>query len=186
MNDSYWTLDTSLFEGRFRYFGTELALVRGKVHTENEDYWPSDINQEITPIAITRGVRTYVHCKPFVLTPDIVVTIGLYKQPSETGAIGEVIASQEAPKMKEGFQRPGRWLRLRMTQCLRLSSTRRSCIAWAMSRWRKRRLGSSSDDLPAIVTTWSPAAYRKEASFVVNSRHSELSEHSERDEEVKP
>jgi hypothetical protein len=24
------------------------------VHTEEEKYWPSDINQEITPVAITR------------------------------------------------------------------------------------------------------------------------------------
>jgi hypothetical protein len=32
MNDSYWTLDTSLFDGQFRYFGNNPVLVRGKVH----------------------------------------------------------------------------------------------------------------------------------------------------------
>lgn len=95
MHDPYWTLDTSLFEGQFRYFGKEPVLVRGKAHIESEHYRPSDINQEITPIAITRGTRTYIHCKPFVLIPNIVVTIGLYPQAAPGGAIGEVVGAQE-------------------------------------------------------------------------------------------
>lgn len=81
MNDPYWTLDTSLFEGTFRYFGKELVQVRGKVHTEQERYRKSDINQEITPIAITQGERTYLHMKPFGLIPDIILTVGLYPAP---------------------------------------------------------------------------------------------------------
>ena len=95
MHDPYWTLDTSLFEGQFHYFGKEPVLVRGKAHIESENYRPSDINQEITPIAITRGTRTYVHLKPFVLSPDIVMTIGLYPQAAPGGAIGEVVGAQE-------------------------------------------------------------------------------------------
>jgi hypothetical protein len=59
MHDPYWTLDTSLFEGTFRYFGPELVLVRGKAHTEQERYRKSDVN-----------------LKPFVLVPDIVLTTG--------------------------------------------------------------------------------------------------------------
>jgi hypothetical protein len=94
-NDPYYTLDTSLFDGQFRYFGSEPVKVRGKIHTEQERYYKSGINQEITPIAIKESKRTYVHCKPFVLIPDIVLTIGLYPQAAPSGAIGEVMGAQE-------------------------------------------------------------------------------------------
>jgi hypothetical protein len=100
MNDPYWTLDTSLFEGTFRYFGKELVQVRGKVHTEQEHYRKSDINQEITPIAIKEGERTYLHLKPLALIPDIILTVGLYRDPRPDGAVGEVVKAQER-KMKE-------------------------------------------------------------------------------------
>ncbi len=95
MSEPYWTLDTSLFTGTFRYFGSDPISVRGKVHTEQERYTRSDVNQEITPIAITSGTRTYFHMKPFVLIPDVILTIGLYQQPQPSGAIGEVTSKQE-------------------------------------------------------------------------------------------
>ncbi len=95
MNDPYWTLDTSLFEGTFRYFGKEPTQVRGKVHTEQERYRKSDINQEITPIAISQGERTYLHMRPFVLIPDVILTVGLYPAPRPGGEIGEVVSAQE-------------------------------------------------------------------------------------------
>ncbi len=96
----YWTLDTSLFEKTFRYFGPSPVLVRGKVHTEQERYTKSDINQEITPIAITQGERTYFHMRPFALIADIILTIGLYRDPRPDSAVGEVIGAQER-RMKE-------------------------------------------------------------------------------------
>ncbi len=71
------------------------ALVRCKAHTEHERYTKSDINQEITPIAIPQGTRTYLHMKPFVLIPDIILTVGLYRNPGPGGAVGEVLSSQE-------------------------------------------------------------------------------------------
>jgi len=95
MDDPYWTLDTSLFEGTFRYFGKEPVQVRGKIHTEQERYGPRDIDQEITPVAVTSGTRTYVHMQPYVLVPDIVLTVGLYPEPAPDGPYGEVIKSQE-------------------------------------------------------------------------------------------
>ena len=100
MSDQYYTIDTALFTGQFRYFGAEPVLVRGKAHTEQEHYRKSDVNLEITPISITQGERTYLHLKPFVLIPDIVLTIGLYPQAAPSGAIGEVVGAQER-KMKE-------------------------------------------------------------------------------------
>lgn len=95
MNDPYWTIDTSLFTGQFRYFGNEPVLVRGKAHTEQERYCKSDVNLEITPISITQGARIYLHLKPFVLVPDLVFTIGLFPQAAASGAIGEVVGAQE-------------------------------------------------------------------------------------------
>ncbi len=100
MSEPYWTLDTSLFTGTFRYFGSDSVSVRGKVHTEQERYTRSDVNQEITPIAVTSGTRTYLHLRPFVLIPDIVLTIGLYQKPQPGGALGEVLGGRER-KQKE-------------------------------------------------------------------------------------
>ncbi len=100
MHDSYWTVDTALFAGTFRYFGPDAVLVRGKVHFEQESYRRSDVNQEITPIGIKEGERTYLHLRPFVLIPDIILTIGLYPEPHPGGAIGEVVAARER-RMKE-------------------------------------------------------------------------------------
>ncbi len=46
MSDPYWALDTSLFTGTFRYFGSDPVSVRGKIHTEQERYTRSDVNQD--------------------------------------------------------------------------------------------------------------------------------------------
>src|SRR5436305_1298986 len=65
----------------------------------------TDIYLEIVPLKTKKGMCIYVNMKAFVLVPDIVVTIGLYQQPKQYAdqepAIGEVIASEEKPKMKE-------------------------------------------------------------------------------------
>jgi len=100
MNEHYWTLDTSLFEGTFKYFGEEPVLVRGLIHFEAERYSASDVNQEVTPISVRKGTRTYIHIRPFVLIPDVTLTIGLYRDMRPDGAIGEVVKAQER-KMKE-------------------------------------------------------------------------------------
>ena len=94
MHDPYWTLDTALFEGTFRYFGKEPVLVRGKVHRSEERYSLRPAERTIEPVKTLRGARHYIHMKPFVLLPDMVFTIGLYSQQREDQAIGEVIAAQ--------------------------------------------------------------------------------------------
>ncbi len=100
MSDPYWTLDTSLFGGTFRYFGKEPVLVRGKVHTEKERSTKSDVHQEVTPLAITSGERSSLHMRPFALIPDVMLTVGLSRDPERSGALGEVVKRQER-KMKE-------------------------------------------------------------------------------------
>ena len=89
----YWTLDTSLFEGQFTYFGGSPIYVRGKVHQSEERSSLQKAETDIEPLQTLRGTRTYIHMKPFVLVPDITRTIGVYPQPVPTGAIGEVLGS---------------------------------------------------------------------------------------------
>lgn len=105
MEQPYWTHDTSLFSGTFAYFHNEPVLVRGKLHLAEEAYSKSDIDLEIVPLVQKKGRCTYVQMNAYVLVPDITVTIGLYKQPKhyadQESAIGEVMGSQENPKMKE-------------------------------------------------------------------------------------
>jgi len=93
MNDPYYTLDPSLFDGQFRYFGSELVQVRGKVHQSEERSSLQKAETDIEPIQTLPGTRTYIHMKPFVLVPDITRTFGVYPQPVPTGAIGEVLGS---------------------------------------------------------------------------------------------
>lgn len=91
----YFALDTFLFEGLFRYFGKEPVQVRGKIHANEEAYRLTPAERDIEPIEILSGRRHYVHLKPYVLVPDIRLTIGLYPQPTQGGAIGEVLSSRE-------------------------------------------------------------------------------------------
>jgi len=104
----YWTLDTSLFDGRFKYFSRELepVQVRGKVHLAQERYNKSDVDLEIVPLKTRSGTCTYFHMKPFVLVPDMLLTVGLYPTPKQYAdqdeAIGELIkAREQKPKEVE-------------------------------------------------------------------------------------
>lgn len=97
--DPYYTLDVSLFDGTFRHFSNPVQ-VHGKVHTEQETYRQRNATLEPVPISIKQGERTYLHIRPFVLVPDIILIVGLYPQPTPEGAIGEVVSSRER-KMKE-------------------------------------------------------------------------------------
>jgi hypothetical protein len=101
----YWTHDTSLFTGSFRYFGKEPVLVRGKLHLADEAYRKSDVDLEIVPLVHKQGMSTYVNLQAYVLVPDITLTIDLYPTPKQYAdqsyAIGEVAGATERPKMKE-------------------------------------------------------------------------------------
>jgi hypothetical protein len=107
LEQPYYTLDISLFSGTFRYFSrrNEPVFVRGKVHTSEEQYSLRHAETDIVPIKTLTGQRSYFHMKPFVLVPDIRLTIGLYNKPKQYAdqepAIGEVIDSYEKPGMKE-------------------------------------------------------------------------------------
>jgi hypothetical protein len=102
----YWTHDTSLFTGIFRYFRKEPALVRGKLHLAQESYSKTDADLKVIPISQKTGQCTYIHLKAYVLVPDVRLIVGLYAQPQQQGlgqepAIGEIVGAREQPQMKE-------------------------------------------------------------------------------------
>lgn len=74
-----------LYRGRF--------LVRAKLHEQEERYRQA-LSEEIVPLRHQRGLRTYVHAKPYLLVPDITLDIRTYPRPDARGAAGEVIGSE--------------------------------------------------------------------------------------------
>ena len=61
-------------------------------HREEERYHER-ATDELVPLSSTTGVRTYVQVRPYVLEPEITLTIGVYEQQRASGAIGEVLDS---------------------------------------------------------------------------------------------
>jgi hypothetical protein len=63
----------------------------------------------IEPIKTLRGTRTYIHMKPFVLVPDISLTVGLYPTSTERGAIGEVLEAHERKHREVEIEQAQAW-----------------------------------------------------------------------------
>src|SRR5437899_2753386 len=58
--DPYWTDDTSLFEGAFRYTHNAPTTVRARLHVEEEAYRLEAADPESSRIAHTTGTRSYI------------------------------------------------------------------------------------------------------------------------------
>jgi hypothetical protein len=71
------------------------AQQNDETNLEEERYSLRKADHDIEPITTLKWTRQYIHCKPFVLVPDITLTIGLYQQPTTEGAIGEVLEARE-------------------------------------------------------------------------------------------
>ena len=80
----FWTDDTEIGQG---HFWRDDYTIRLKAHVQSEHYRG---HQEIVPDLATEGERVYVIAKPYVLVPDVIVTVGLYPNPDPAGAVGEV------------------------------------------------------------------------------------------------
>ncbi len=100
--DPYWTEDVGLFEGRFRYTHGEPRIVRARMHRSEETYRLDALDREIVPVAAPTGTRTYVHLQPYLVVPDIRLTVDLAPGPQPDGAIGAVVAAEE----RGGRQQP--------------------------------------------------------------------------------
>jgi hypothetical protein len=78
--DPYWTDDFLLAEAPVQ---GEPSAVRLRLHRA----------EELVPLAHRTGTRAYVHAKPYVLEPELTLSVGLYPAETDQGAIGEVLSS---------------------------------------------------------------------------------------------
>lgn len=85
----YWSNDVLLGEVPLPHGA---ALVRLRLHESEEAYHGRNI-AELVPLSQPTGRRSYVHAKPYVLEPEITLTIGLSPTPRDAGAVGEVVDS---------------------------------------------------------------------------------------------
>src|SRR5919201_6358731 len=96
IGDDFWTHRQALFTGTFRYFRKQPKSVYGRFHMSEERYF--DKHDEIVPLSQASGRRTYVMFHPYVLVPNMTMTVGLYPKPKQYAdmepAIGEVLSSE--------------------------------------------------------------------------------------------
>ena len=106
--DEFWTHRQALFTGTFRYFHNKPKPVYGRFHLSEEQYEQdrfSSLSAEIVPLTHRRGTRTYVMFQPYVLVPNMTLTIGLYRKPKEYAdmepSIGKVLSSDMKDEREE-------------------------------------------------------------------------------------
>ena len=87
----YWTLDTSLFEGQFTYFGNSPVYVRGKVYQSEEKYRLQKAEQDREPVHTLRGTRQHIDMRPFVSVRNVTLAIDLCGWPISEGALGKTL-----------------------------------------------------------------------------------------------
>lgn len=91
-DDPFWSEYSHLFTTNVPAYLTEQKIF-GRFHISEEEYvtFPS----EIVPISKKRGTRSYVMMHPFVVEPELTLTVGLYnkqkKYADKESPIGEVI-----------------------------------------------------------------------------------------------
>lgn len=86
--DPYWQEDVAIGTGRF--FHGEDFSIRMRVHTATER---ASRRHEIVPLSDTVRERVSVHGKPYLLVPDLTLTVALTPESEPAGAIGTVTGS---------------------------------------------------------------------------------------------
>lgn len=99
----YWHEDVAIGEGRFY---RDIYTIRARLHTETERFSRRD---EIIPLSEPTGRRVYVHAKPYILLPDITLTVALSERPELSGAIGEVLGSEWTGMRQEEIGQAQAW-----------------------------------------------------------------------------
>lgn len=99
--NSLWPYTTHLFTAPIAYFdsGKHLVDVRARYSVETKPYTRRERDTEIVRLQHTSGIQTYYHIQPYVLTPRITFTVGLYDNPKtyadQEPSIGHFIGSQQ-------------------------------------------------------------------------------------------
>jgi hypothetical protein len=102
--DPYWQEDVAIGEGRF--FRGDTATIGMRLHTTTERF---SRRQEIIPLAHPSGERTYVHGKPYLLVPDLTLTVVLTPEPEPSGPIGTVTGSEWTGMRHEDIGQAQAW-----------------------------------------------------------------------------
>jgi hypothetical protein len=91
MEDSFWTHDTLLFAGSFKYYRDKKQEVRGKIHMVGERYNFNNLGHSLERNYLTnlKGQRIYLLMHPYVVQPNIVMNMVL--QPKHYADAGDII-----------------------------------------------------------------------------------------------
>lgn len=82
--DPYWTADVELGDVPLRGESTTVCL---RLRESDERFTR---HGELVPLTQTTGTRRYIYARPYVLEPDIRLTVALSPTPRPDGAIGRV------------------------------------------------------------------------------------------------
>ncbi len=83
----YWQEDILVGEAQVQ---RNPHAIRMRIHTSDEPYsW----DETIYKLDHVGGTRDYVMAKPYILVPEITLTIATHPRPSQEGAIGEILES---------------------------------------------------------------------------------------------
>ncbi len=97
-HDDFWTHDAPLFVGSFPSYRHKPRMVQGRFHVSDETFWYDE--HEIISLQMepgTKGKRTYVMMQPYILEPQVFMTVGMYQKPKQYAdqdeAVGEVLST---------------------------------------------------------------------------------------------
>jgi hypothetical protein len=95
-DDEYWIHDIPLFPVAIRYYRNQPRMVQGRIHTAEESYFGAA--SEIVPLKHRKGTCIYINMHPYILEPEVFMTVGMYPKPKhyadQDEAIGEVVSTQ--------------------------------------------------------------------------------------------
>jgi hypothetical protein len=95
-DDDYWTQDIPLFVVNIPYYHNKPRMVQGRIHMAEERYFGSA--SEIVPLKNRKGTCIYVNMHPYILEPEMFMTVGMYPKPKQYAdqdeTIGEVLSTQ--------------------------------------------------------------------------------------------
>jgi hypothetical protein len=95
-----WQEDTVLFEARFRFYRNQPRLVWGDIQGRRERTMPWHLTPDLVP---TSGPMKYcwdIAIQAYTLEPRMLLTVGLFDQPDDEGAIGRVIDDEQDGTIK--------------------------------------------------------------------------------------
>jgi hypothetical protein len=103
MEDSFWTHDTILFEGRFKYYQDKKQQIRGKIHLAGERYDFNNFGHSLERRYLNnpKGQRIYLLMHPYVVQPNIVMS--MIVQPKHYADAGLVLGKTTDARV-EGFR----------------------------------------------------------------------------------